>query len=80
MIKSSKQIEEYTLKLKTIIKTAEFAGNTTVIDDYNDRILKLKEKLLELEYSQRTCKEWKRLDEDCPYYNSIPSKHNEILY
>jgi len=38
-------IEEYTQKLKNIISTAEYAGNSTVIDDFNDRIFKLKEEL-----------------------------------
>ncbi|AZA60093.1 ATP-binding protein [Chryseobacterium indoltheticum] len=62
--KNSKLIDEYTAKLKKIIKTAEFAGNTTVIDDYNNRILKLKEQLLQLDYALKTSKEWKRLSDD----------------
>ncbi|MBB2951181.1 ATP-binding protein [Sphingobacterium sp. JUb56] len=62
--KSSKLIEEYTSKLKTVIETAEFAGNTTVIDDYNDRILKLKEQLMEIGYALRTSTQWKKLFDD----------------
>ncbi|QRY55934.1 ATP-binding protein [Sphingobacterium siyangense] len=62
--KNSKLIDEYTAKLKMVIETAQFAGSTTVIDDYNNRILKLKEQSLKLDYALRTSKEWKRLSDD----------------
>lgn len=62
--KNTKLIDEYTKRLKTVIETAEFAGSTTVIDAYNNRILELKEELLQLDYSLKTSSEWKRLSDD----------------
>jgi len=62
--KNSKLIDEYTTKLKTVIETAQFAGSTTVIDDYNDQILKLKEQLMEIGYALRTSAQWKKLFDD----------------
>jgi len=64
IVKNSILIQEYTEKLKTIIQTAEFAGSTTVIDDYNDRILKVKEQLLKIDYTLRTSREWQKLHDD----------------
>jgi hypothetical protein len=61
---NSELIASYTQKLKTVIQTAEFAGSTTVIDDYNDRILNLKEQLLQIGYALRTSAERKRLSDD----------------
>lgn len=61
---NSSLIEEYTAKLKAVIQTAEFAGSTTVIDDYNDRIIKLKEDLLHIDYALKTSSEWERLKVD----------------
>lgn len=57
-------IQEYTEKLRNIIKTAEFAGSTTVVNDYNDRILMLKEQLLRIDYDVKTSNEWRKLNED----------------
>ena len=62
--KNSKLIQEYTAKLKMVIETAEFAGSTTVIDDYNNRILKLREQSLYLDNALKTSKEWQRLSND----------------
>jgi hypothetical protein len=42
---NNKLIAEDTERLKNIISTAEFAGNTTVIDDLNNRIIRAKEDL-----------------------------------
>ncbi|MBL3548861.1 hypothetical protein [Chryseobacterium sp. KMC2] len=62
--KNTKLIDDYTQRLKTVIETAEFAGSTTVIDDYNNRILKMKEQLLQLDYALKTSRDWKRLNDD----------------
>jgi len=47
-----------------VIETAEFAVSTTVLDDYNNRILALKEQSLKLDYSLKTSKEWQRLSKE----------------
>ncbi len=62
--KNTELINEYTAKLKVVIETAEFAGNTTIVDDFNDRILKSKEQLLNIDFALRTSTELKRLEDD----------------
>jgi hypothetical protein len=61
---NTRLIEEYTKKLKTVIETAEFAGNSTIVDDFNDRIFKSREQLLQINYALKTSKELKRLQDD----------------
>ncbi|MGY4537415.1 hypothetical protein ACVW0P_001834 [Mucilaginibacter sp. UYNi724] len=56
--------EEYAGKLKNIISTAEFAGNSTVIDDFNDRIFSLKDELLKINYGLKNSSEQSRLKKD----------------
>ncbi|GGG88299.1 hypothetical protein GCM10007415_22890 [Parapedobacter pyrenivorans] len=63
--------EEYTLKLKNIINTAEFAGNSTVVDDLNDRIFKLKDELLKINYGLKNSTEESRLKKDYEDKNKI---------
>jgi len=57
-------IKEYTDKLKIIIETAEFAGNTTIVDGYNDNIFKLKELLLQIDFSLKTSSQLAELKKD----------------
>lgn len=58
------KFEEYTLKLRNIINTAEYAGNNTVIDDLNDRIFKVKEELLQINFGMRNSEQYARLQAD----------------
>ncbi|MBC7457561.1 MAG: hypothetical protein H7235_04740 [Bdellovibrionaceae bacterium] len=62
--KNTQLWEEYTEKLKTIINTAEFAGNSTLIDDFNDRIFSLKEELLKVSYGLKNSSQESRLKKD----------------
>lgn len=57
-------IDEYTIKLRNIINTAEYAGNSTVIDDLNDRIFKLKEELLQINFGMKNSEQYARLEAD----------------
>jgi hypothetical protein len=63
--------EEYSGKLRNIINTAEFAGNSTVIDDLNDRIFSLKEELLKINYGLKNSSEESRLKKDYEDKNRI---------
>nr|WP_315085846.1 hypothetical protein [uncultured Chryseobacterium sp.] len=73
-------IEEYTAKLKTVIETAEFAGNTTVVDDFNDKIFEAKEELLNINYALKTSEELEKLHEDLKSKESEFEKAKGIYY
>lgn len=62
--KTNGQVKEYTEKLKNIISTAEFAGNSTVIDDLNDRIFKQKEELLKVNFDLKNSQQEQKLKSD----------------
>lgn len=62
--KTNGMVEEYTEKLKNIISTAEFAGNNTVIDDFNDRIFKHKEELLQINFGLKNSQQEQKLKAD----------------
>jgi len=57
-------VNEYTEKLKNIISTAEFAGNSTIIDDLNDQIFSLKDELLRINYGLKNSSQESRLKAD----------------
>lgn len=73
-------IEEYTAKLKTVIETAEFAGNTTVVDDFNDKIFEAKEELLNINYALKTSEEFEKLHDDLKSKESEFEKTKGIYY
>ncbi|REA63417.1 hypothetical protein DSL64_02930 [Dyadobacter luteus] len=72
-------IEEYTEKLKNIILTAQFAGNTTRIDDLNDRIIKLKDELLQVNSALRNSDQERRLRANFDEKKDAFSKAQQIL-
>ncbi|MCE6988602.1 ATP-binding protein [Dyadobacter sp. CY323] len=61
---TDQSIEEYTGKLKKIILTAQFAGNSTRIDDFNDRIIRLKEELVQINFGLRNIDQEQKLRTD----------------
>lgn len=69
--KNTSQRDEYTLKLRNIINTAEFAGKSTVIDDLNDRIFSLKDELLKITHGLKNSAEESRLKKDFDAKNRI---------
>jgi hypothetical protein len=56
--------EEYTEKLKRVIQTAEFAGDSTVIDDLNDKIFALKDELLKINFALKNSLQEDKLKAD----------------
>lgn len=62
--KTNRLIDEYTEKLKNVISTAEFAGNSTVVDDLNDRIIKSKDELLEINFGLKNSQQQQKLKTD----------------
>jgi len=64
LVSTNTQIEEYTTKLKNVISTAEYAGDSTVIDDFNDQIFKLKEELLKINFGLQNSQQEQRLRAD----------------
>ncbi len=68
---TNEKIDNYTLKLKNIINTAEYAGNNTVIDDLNDRIFKEKENLLQINFGMKNSEQYARLQADYVEKNRV---------
>ena len=64
LISTNAQIEEYIEKLKNVISTAEYAGDSTVIDDFNDQIFKLKDELLKINFALQNSQQEQRLKAD----------------
>ncbi|OCA77114.1 hypothetical protein BBI01_01230 [Chryseobacterium artocarpi] len=57
-------IDDYKEKLKTVIGTAEFAGNSTVVDTLNEQIINSKEQLLKIIFDLKNSVQLKKLKDD----------------
>jgi len=64
------RIAGYTEQLKTVITTAEFAGNNTVVDNLNDRIFKLKDELLKINFGLKNSEQEQQLKTDLDKKNT----------
>ncbi|MCX8532166.1 AAA family ATPase [Chryseobacterium luquanense] len=60
----ARHIVENTEKLKKIIATAEYAGNNLIIDDLNDKIIKIKEELFKIDSDVKNSLKFQMLKED----------------
>jgi hypothetical protein len=57
-------VDKNTEKLKNIINTAEFAGNSTIIDDLNEQIFSFKDELLKINQGLKNSAQESRLKKD----------------
>jgi len=62
-------------KIKTIISSIEFSGNSQLIDDYNERIIDVKEEIVNMQKDLRSYKELESLEND---YNSSDKLYQDI--
>ena len=69
--KNTELITEFTARLKNVISTAEFAGNSTVVDELNDRIIHIREELFDVVNSLKVSAIEQRLRDDYFEKNKI---------
>ncbi len=68
--KTNGRLTVYTEQLKNVINTAEFAGNNTVVDNLNDRIFKLRDELLKINFGLKNSEQEQQLKIDLDKKNT----------